>query len=163
MKALLVGRFFDALGSMAWVFVPLYLVSDRGLDTPEAGSIAAVYGVGIIVGNLVGGSVGDRFGMRGTLAVASLAAAVGCALVPFTPTGALPVVLGLMGALGGIGRPVSFALITAALPTDQRRQASALMRAVNNAGTVLGPPIGGLVAACELHVDLRRRRRWRAC
>ena len=91
MKALLVGRFFNALGSMAWVFVPLYLVSDRGLDTPEAGSIAAVYGVGIIVGNLVGGSVGDRFGMRGTLAVASLAAAVGCALVPFTPTGALPV------------------------------------------------------------------------
>lgn len=149
MKALLVGRFVNALGSMAWVFVPLYLVSDRGLDTPAAGSVAAVYGVGIIVGNLVGGSVGDRFGMRGTLAVASLAAAVGCALVPITPTGWLPVLLGLMGALGGIGRPVSFALITGALRSDQRRQASALMRAVNNAGTVLGPPVGGLVAAYD--------------
>ena len=81
--------------------------------------------------------------------MASLAAAVGCALVPLTPTAGLPVLLGLMGALGGVGRPVSFALVTGALPTDQRRQASALMRAVNNAGTVLGPPVGGLVAAYD--------------
>ncbi|GAA2115466.1 MFS transporter [Nocardioides bigeumensis] len=148
-KALLAGRFVNALGSMAWVFIPLYLVSDRGLDTPEAGTIAAVYGVGIIGGNLVGGSLGDRFGMRRTLAAASLASAVGCALVPVTTTSGLPVVLGLMGLLGGAARPVSFALVTGALPSDQRRQASALMRAVNNAGTVLGPPVGGLVAAYD--------------
>jgi MFS family permease len=148
-KALLAGRFVNALGSLAWVFIPLYLVSDRGLDTPEAGSIAATYGVGIIVGNLIGGSLGDRFGMRRTLAAASLASALGCALVPVTPTAALPVVLGLMGVLGGAARPVSFALVTGALPADQRRQASALMRAVNNAGTVLGPPVGGLVAAYD--------------
>lgn len=52
---LLVGRFVNALGSMAWVFVPLYLVSDRGLDAAAAGSIAAVWGVGMVVGNLAGG------------------------------------------------------------------------------------------------------------
>ena len=70
---LLVGRFVNALGSMAWVFVPLYLVSDRALDEAAAGSIAAVRGVGMVVGNLAGGSVGDRWGLRPTLAVASLA------------------------------------------------------------------------------------------
>ncbi len=58
---LLVGRFVNALGSMAWVFVPLYLVSDRGLDEAAAGSVAAVWGVGTIIGNLLGGSVGDRW------------------------------------------------------------------------------------------------------
>lgn len=42
---LLVGRFVNALGSMAWVSVPLYLVSDRGLDAAAAGSIVAVWGV----------------------------------------------------------------------------------------------------------------------
>ena len=143
---LLVGRFVNALGSMAWVFVPLYLVSDRALDEAAAGSIAAVWGVGMVVGNLAGGSVGDRWGLRPTLAVASLASTVGCVLVPLTATGGLPVVLFLMGALGGIGRPVSFALVTSALPREHRRQASAWMRSVNNAGTVLGPPLGGLLA-----------------
>ncbi len=143
---LLVGRFVNALGSMAWVFIPLYLVSDRGLSEGAAGSIAAVWGMGLIAGNLAGGSVGDRFGLRPTLALASLASAVGCLLVPTTPTAGLPVVLALMGALGGVGRPVSFALVTSALPTEHRRQASAWMRAVNNAGTVLGPPLGGLLA-----------------
>ena len=34
---LLVGRFVNALGSMAWVFIPLYLVSDRGLSEGAAG------------------------------------------------------------------------------------------------------------------------------
>ncbi|GAA2735114.1 MFS transporter [Pedococcus aerophilus] len=143
---LLVGRFANALGSMAWVFVPLYLVSDRGLDEAAAGSIAAVWGVGMIVGNLAGGSVGDRWGLRPTLAVASLASALGCVAVPLTPTPGLAAVLFAMGALGGIGRPVSFALVTSALPTEHRRQASAWMRSVNNAGTVLGPPLGGLLA-----------------
>ena len=143
---LLVGRFVNALGSMAWVFVPLYLVSDRGLDEAAAGSVAAVWGVGMIVGNLAGGSVGDRWGLRPTLAVASLASALGCVAVPLTPTAGLAAVLFVMGALGGIGRPVSFALVTSALPTDHRRQASAWMRSVNNAGTVLGPPLGGLLA-----------------
>ena len=143
---LLVGRFLNALGSMAWVFVPLYLVSDRGLDEAAAGSVAAVWGVGTILGNLAGGSVGDRWGLRPTLAFASLASALGCAVVPLTPTGALAAVLFVMGALGGIGRPVSFALVTSALPTEDRRRASAWMRSVNNAGTVLGPPLGGLLA-----------------
>ncbi|MDF2090878.1 hypothetical protein P0Y31_00840 [Knoellia sp. 3-2P3] len=83
---LLVGRFVGALGSMAWVFVPLYLASDRGLGEAAAGSIAAVWGVGMIVGNLAGGSVGDRWGLRPTLAGASLASAVGCLVVPATPT-----------------------------------------------------------------------------
>jgi MFS family permease len=143
---LLAGRFVNALGSMAWVFVPLYLVSDRGLDEAAAGSVAAVWGVGMIVGNLAGGSVGDRWGLRPTLAVASLASALGCVAVPLTPTVGLAAVLFVMGALGGIGRPVSFALVTSALPTEQRRQASAWMRSVNNAGTVLGPPLGGVLA-----------------
>jgi MFS family permease len=144
---LLVGRFVNALGSMAWVFIPLYLVADRHLSAAAAGSVAAVWGVGMIVGNLAGGSVGDRFGLRRTLAGASVASAAGCLLVPVTPTAALPVVLAVMGALGGVGRPVSFALVTSALPTEHRRQATAWMRAVNNAGTVLGPPVGGLLAA----------------
>ncbi|KQZ89465.1 hypothetical protein ASD62_09270 [Phycicoccus sp. Root563] len=143
---LLVGRFVNALGSMAWVFVPLYLVSDRGLDEVAAGSIAAVWGVGTIAGNLAGGSIGDRWGLRPTLAVASLASALGCVAVPLTPTTGLAAVLFVMGALGGIGRPVSFALVTSALPAQDRRQASAWMRSVNNAGTVLGPPLGGLLA-----------------
>lgn len=143
---LLLGRFLSALGSMAWVFVPLYLVSDRHLSEGTAGSMAAVWGVGLVAGNLAGGVVGDRFGLRSTLAAASLAAAVGCLFVPVTPTGGLPVVLAVMGALGGVERPVSFALVTSALPTEHRRQATAWMRAVNNAGTVLGPPLGGLLA-----------------
>ncbi|MGN6252110.1 MAG: MFS transporter [Marmoricola sp.] len=146
-RALLVGRFLNAVGSLAWLFVPLYLTSARGFSEGAAGAVAAAYGVGLIAGNLAGGSVGDRLGLRRTLAGASIGSALGCLLVPVVPDAALAPLLVALGAVGGVGRPVSFALVTAALPVADRRSATAWLRAVNNAGTVIGPPVGGLLAA----------------
>lgn len=146
-RALLVGRFLNALGSLAWLFVPLYLTSQRGFTEGAAGAVAAAYGIGLIAGNLAGGSIGDRCGLRRTLAGASVGSALGCVLVPTVPDALLAPLLVLLGAVGGVGRPVSFALVTAALPVADRRTATAWLRAVNNAGTVIGPPVGGVLAA----------------
>jgi predicted MFS family arabinose efflux permease len=146
-RILLVGQFVSTVGSLAWLFVTLYLVEDRGMSLAAAGVVAAMNGVGTIGGNLLGGAIGDRFGLRRTLLVFTCLSIVLLIAVPLSPTGALGAVLLAVGFVGGVRRPVSFALITSALPADQRRQAVAWSRASFNAGVVIGPPLGGLLAA----------------
>ena len=146
LQVLLVGQVVNAAGSLAWLYLTLYLVDDRGMAAGAAGAVTAAYGVGVIGGNLAGGSLGDRYGHKGAL-VASLGAwAVACAAFPLAPTAVLAPLALLSGAAGGCGRPLMGALVATGLPPDHRREGIALSRAAANLGTVLGPPLGGLLA-----------------
>ncbi|SDY39759.1 Predicted arabinose efflux permease, MFS family [Micromonospora pattaloongensis] len=146
LKALLIGQAVNAAGALAWIYLTLYLVDERGLPAGTAALITATYGVGLIAGNLGAGSLGDRLGLRPVL-VASLATwAAACVAVPLTPTPLLAPVALLAGASGGAGRPLMSALVATAMPTERRREAIALSRVANNLGTVVGPPLGGLLA-----------------
>ncbi len=146
-QALLLGQTVSAAGALAWIYLTLYLVDDRGFVPATAGLITATYGLGAIVGNLTGGSIGDRYGLKPSLVRALAAWAVSCAAFPLAPNGwLLPLAL-LAGVTGGFGRPLMSALVATALPADRRREGIALSRAASNLGIVLGPPLGGLLAA----------------
>ena len=132
LKVLLVGQVVNAAGSLAWLYLTLYLVDDRGLATGAAGAVTATYGVGVIGGNLTGGSLG--------------AWVLACAAFPLAPPAALAPLALLSGAAGGCGRPLMSALVATGLPPDRRREGISLSRAASNLGTVLGPPLGGLLA-----------------
>ena len=149
MKALMVGQLVSSAGALAWLYLTLYLVEDRGLDAQQAGFAAAAYGVGLLAGNLGGGWFGDRFGLREAVLGSLLSWSVACALMPFTPGGWLVVLSALAGACGGASRPNMSALVTTALPVDRRREAVALSRTASNAGFTIGPPLGGLLAAYD--------------
>lgn len=144
---LLVGSFVATVGAMVDLFLTLYLVESRDLPVSQAGLLAGLSGVGIIAGNLFGGAIGDRFGLRITLQGSTVASMPLLIAVPLTPLVALGPVLLMLGFAQGVYRPVSSALITVALPADVRRQAVAWLRASWNAGAVIGPPLGALVAA----------------
>ncbi|MCA1713022.1 MAG: MFS transporter [Actinobacteria bacterium] len=147
LKALLLGQLVSAAGSLAWLYLTLYLVNDRGLSAQAGGVITAMFGAGAIGGNLFGGSLGDRFGLREALAVTKGVALLSVAAFAVCPTAVLAPLALLAGLSGGAGRPLMSAVVATGMPAGLRREAIALSRAAFNAGTVVGPPLGGLLAA----------------
>jgi predicted MFS family arabinose efflux permease len=145
LRLYLLGRFVSAAGALAWLYLTLYLVSDRGLDPQPAGLIAAGYGVGLLLGNLVGGWFGDHFGMRRGVLTGLLSWAVLCMVMSVAPVSLLGVVGGFAGVCIGAVRPMDSVLVAMTLPAERRREAVALTRTMSNAGFMVGPPLGALL------------------
>ena len=145
--AVAVARFFTSASTFLMLFLTLYLTGPRGLSTVTAGLIAGGYGVGVLAGNFTGGRWGDQFGHRRTLMVASTFSGAGIALLPWLPIAVLAAALPLL-AYAAAAAGVSVGALTAlAVPRGDRRTSVALGRAASNAGFVLGPPLGALLAA----------------
>ncbi|GAA2813659.1 MFS transporter [Kribbella solani] len=149
LKAVMLGQLVSSAGALAWIYLTLYLVEDRGMSAQQAGFAAAAYGVGLLGGNLTGGSFGDRFGLRTAAVASQLLWAITCVAMPFTPGAALALVAALAGLFGGAARPNLSALVATALPAERRREGIALSRTASNAGFAIGPPLGGLLAAYD--------------
>ncbi|GAA3127450.1 MFS family permease [Kribbella aluminosa] len=149
MKAVMAGQLVNGAGALAWVYLTLYLVEDRGMSAQQAGFAAAAYGVGLVGGNLGGGWFGDRFGLRTTALASQLLWAVSCTAMPFAPGPSIAVVAALAGLFGGAGRPNLSALVAISLPAERRREGIALSRTATNAGFTIGPPLGGLLATYD--------------
>jgi len=152
LQIVLLGQFVNAAGALAWIYLTLYLVDARHLTSANAGLLSAINGVGLIAGNLFGGGVGDRIGMRRALLAGLLGWAACCAAVPITPVVALGPLLLVAGTLGGVTRPLMSAVVLSALPVDQRRTGAALWRVAFNAGAIIGPPLGALAAGSHFGV-----------
>jgi MFS family permease len=146
LKALLVGQFLNAACTLAFFYLTLYLVDSRGMSPGSAGLVTGAYGVGAIVGNIGGGSLGDRIGFRTALALTQGVAALACAVIPVAPLALLGPLAALTGLTTGAARPIASALVATGMPADRRREGIALSRAAMNAGVVVGPPLGGLLA-----------------
>ena len=149
LKAVMVGQVVSSAGALAWIYLTLYLVEERGMSAQQAGFAAAAYGVGLLGGNLGGGWFGDRFGLRTAAIASQLAWAVTCLTLPLVPAGWIGVVAALAGLCGGASSPNLSALVATALPSERRREGIALSRTASNAGFTIGPPLGGLLAAYD--------------
>lgn len=141
------GMFFVAAVSFTFVYLFVYLTGPRGLSTSQAGLIAGLGGVGMVAGNFTGGWFGDRFGHRRTLIAGMVVCGAGLVSLPFVPTAALFAVFPVCQYGTGATRASNSALIAFAVPEGARRQGFALLRFTANAGLIVGPPIGALVAA----------------
>ncbi|TDW75144.1 MFS transporter [Kribbella pratensis] len=150
LKAVMVGQLVSSAGALAWIYLTLYLVEDRGMSAQQAGFAAAAYGIGLLGGNLGGGWFGDRFGLRTAAVASQLAWVVTCCAMPLVGTswiGVVAALAALAGLCGGASRPNLSALVATALPAERRREGIALSRTASNAGFTIGPPLGGLLAA----------------
>lgn len=149
LKAVMVGQLVSSAGALAWIYLTLYLVDDRGMSPQQAGLAAAAYGVGLLGGNLSGGWFGDRFGLRRAAVASQLSWAVACLAMPLVPSSGLAALAAVAGLCGGASRPNLSALVATALPNERRREGIALSRSASNAGFTIGPPLGGLLAAYD--------------
>jgi MFS family permease len=140
------GRFVTSASAFLMLFLVLYLTGPRGLEVVPAGILAGTNGVGVLLGNFTGGSFGDRLGHRRILLLAASIVGVLTALLPWQPMWLLAATLPLIGYVGAVASVSQGALAALAVPVGSRRSAVAVTRAASNAGFVIGPPIGALLA-----------------
>jgi MFS family permease len=141
------GRLVSSASAFLMLFLVLYLTGPRGLGVVPAGVIAGANGVGSLVGNFTGGRFGDRLGHRRVLLVSASVVGIITTLIPWQPVWLLAVTMPIAGYLGAVASLSQGALAALAVPAGSRRSAVAVSRAASNAGFVIGPPLGALLAA----------------
>jgi len=141
------GRFVSSASAFLMLFLVLYLTGPRGLGVVPAGVIAGSNGVGALLGNLTGGRFGDRHGHRRVLLVSATVVGLLTLLIPWQPVWLLAATMPVTGYLGAVASLGQGALAALAVPAGSRRSSVAVSRAASNAGFVIGPPLGALLAS----------------
>jgi len=128
--------------------VPLIALQARALGAGVglAAFVAALPGLGQLVGDLPAGAIADRFGERRALAGACVLDALALAGAYFTTTvwafALLIVAHGLTGSVYGLARQ---SYLTEAVPLPWRARAMSTLGGVFRVGGLLGPLAGALI------------------
>jgi MFS family permease len=152
-RLLAAGQFASTIGDYCYaVALPWLVLSTHG-GPILLGTVLACYGVPRTAAIPVGGVLADRIGPR-TLMLAADAAR--CALLAglavlaarhIVSLAALGPVAALIGAGEGLFLPASFAIMPSLLDTDRLAAGNALSSAAVQAGSLLGPALGGALVA----------------
>ncbi len=134
-------------GTMVLPFLTLFLTTDRGFTPKLAGIIMAAFGVGSVLGTMLGGWLADRVGPARVQAASLVLTGLGFLFIKDIES-ALPLGFALfaIGVVGDAFRPANLALLNSICPREERTRGIALNRLAINAGVSLGPAIGGILA-----------------
>ncbi len=141
--------FIDRIGgTLLFPFFSLYITQKFNVGMTRAGIILGVLSAFGLVGNMLGGALTDRFGRRRLIlfglvfsALSTLSFGLANSLAVLYP---LIVVIGLLSNVAG---PAHDAMIADLLPEKQRSEGFGILRVAANLAWIIGPTIGGLVAA----------------
>ena len=141
--------FIDSLGShLLFPFFSLYITQKFGIGMTQAGIILGIWSAFGLIGSMVGGALTDRFGRRGLIlfglvfsALSSLSLGLVNSLAVLYP---LAIVIGFLSNIDG---PAYDAMLADLLPEKQRSEGFGILHVANNLAWVIGPAVGGLVAA----------------
>lgn len=141
------GTFINRFGNFLSIFLVLYLTA-KGYSVAIAGAALGAVGAGNLVGNVIGGSVADRFGRRGAIAVSMLGSGLSTILVPLVGNIIILFILvGIVGVFAQIYRPATGAILLDVVPDDRRTTAFAVYRLAINLGMAAGPVVGGVISS----------------
>jgi putative MFS transporter len=130
------------------VFVSKHLQDDLGYSPGEVGLLMAACGIATPLGNMLSGSVSDRFGRKPVTVLMSLLLSGAVALF-YHGTGIVPVAVGLALLFMSLGSLLVLhsALATELFPTAFRSTGAGIREAVGAAGASLGLGILSLLYA----------------
>ena len=138
-RFLLLGVTVNQFGAFLQAFLVLYLVH-RGFTKAQAGVALGAYGVGAVIGILLGGALADRLTPRVTIIVSMLWAAVFTfAVTCLGSYAAIVVVVLLAGAMTQAYRPAAATLLTELVPPSRQVMVIAMNRLAMNLGMMFGP------------------------
>lgn len=145
--ALLVGTFITKAGSFVMPLLFVYLTQARSLPLPVGGAVTALYGLGSLIGSLLGGVMADRLGRRFTM-LTSLWVGAGFLLVLglSQELWQLAVATFLLGMTADAYRPASQALAADIVPPKHRMKAFGMQYWAINLGFAFASVIGGYMA-----------------
>jgi len=143
------GVFLSTLGgSMIGPFLLIYASQKSGLPLRTVASLVSINAATGLVASLLAGSLADRFGRKGimnlSLTVNALAYLLMRGAESYPEFAALMILTGLFSPLYQVGAD---AMLADLIPSEQRADAYAITRVVNNAAFAIGPAIGGFMAA----------------
>jgi MFS family permease len=146
----LVGAtFVDRLGgALLFPFFALYLTDRFQIGMSEVGVLFAIWSLAAFPGSLLGGALADRMGRKYLLIFSLLASSLSTLAMGFVSSLQAFYLLALVsGVFTEVGGPAYNAMVADLLPERQRAQGYGILRVAFNVSVVLGPAIGGLLAA----------------
>lgn len=143
------ASFVDGVGGwMLFPFFTLYLTSKFGISMTQVGIIFGGFSIANVFGSTLGGALADRFGRKGMAIFGLVASALSSLFMGLVNSVELfflaAVFVGLFAESGG---PARQAMVADLLPDEKRAQGYGVTRVVQNLAVVVGPAIGGLLAA----------------
>ncbi len=146
---LIVITFIDRVGgAMLFPFFALYLTKKFEIGMTQVGVLFAAFSVSSLFGSMFGGALTDRLGRKGIIIfglIASSVSTLGMGLVNAYETFFMMVLV--VGILAETAGPARQAMIADILPEEKRAQGYGIFRVAFNLSVVIGPAIGGLLAA----------------
>src|SRR4029450_13695375 len=140
------GTFVNRLGALG---IPVMAADPQqcGRSGPQAGVALAMYGIGGVAAQFLGGWLADRIGRKNAIGFSMLGASV-ITLLLWQATGLLAIyaLMLLLALVAEMHRPAASALIADLVPSEQRVSAFALFRLAINVGWACGLTVGGLLA-----------------
>jgi MFS transporter, DHA1 family, tetracycline resistance protein len=152
-----VGSFLFFVASVAdgtlMPFFPLWARNDAHVPVEYIGLLLACYAGGELLATPFVGGIADRVGRRPVLLASTTGMGVGFLLLYFAP-GVIATAFSLLviGLFESVLHPTAATVITDVVAPDERRGHFAMTRLMSNAGRVLGPALGGVLALWSLHL-----------
>ncbi len=146
---LVIAVFIDRLGgSILFPFFTLYLTRKFDVGMTTVGIIFGIFSITGIIGSTIGGALTDRVGRKSMLIFGLLASALSSLWIGSVDElqvffiGAI-----FVGFFSNIGGPAHQAMVADLLPEEQRAEGFGIIRVTFNLAVVIGPAIGGFLAA----------------
>ena len=141
--------FIDRVGgAMLFPFFALYLTKKFDIGMTQVGVLFAAFSFSSFIGSMLGGALTDRLGRKGIIIFGLIASSLSTLGMGFVNTYTVFFFMALFsGILSETSGPARQAMIIDILPEEKHAQGFGIFRVAFNLSVVIGPAIGGLLAA----------------
>jgi MFS family permease len=135
-------------GAMLFPFFALYLTKKFEIGMTQVGVLFAAFSVSSFIGSMLGGALTDRLGRKSIIIFGLVASSLSTLAMGLVNTyEAFFMIAIFVGILTDTAGPARQAMVADILPEPKRAQGYGVLRVAFNLSVVIGPAIGGLLAA----------------
>ncbi len=141
--------FIDRIGgALLFPFFALYITSKFNVGMTEVGGLFAAFAFSSFIGSAIGGALTDRFGRKWIIIFGLVASSFSLVVMGLIESFQAFIFLAFfVGILTDVAGPAHQAMVADLLPEEKRADGYGILRVAFNLSVVIGPAIGGFLAA----------------